>query len=309
MCQFFVIQEYFMELWHHIATHISENNQQLFQIKAKIPLAGGCINKAYRITDNNNQQSFFVKTNQSDLITMFQVEFDSLKELHQQSILHHYQDSLRIPKPICYGTCHKMSYLVLEYIPMVSSHHQAILGKALAAQHQVYTKQYGWNQNNLIGSSHQSNQTHSHWAKFWLQERLNIQLQMLYDKGHKNTLKPLADQLIAQLDRLLGSHQPVASLLHGDLWSGNMAFDEQGKAIIFDPAIYYGDRETDLAMSELFGGFNQEFYQAYYKIWPKESGYEQRKILYNLYHILNHANLFGSSYLYQAKNMMQELIV
>ena len=130
---------------------------------------------------------------------------------------------------------------------------------------------------------------------------------MLYNKGYQSYLSPAADKFLAHLDSLLKDHHPPASLLHGDLWSGNYAYDETGKAVIFDPALYYGDRETDLAMTELFGGFDENFYTAYNDIWPLDKGYKDRKTLYNLYHILNHANLFGTSYLNQAINMLERL--
>ena len=133
------------------------------------------------------------------------------------------------------------------------------------------------------------------------------QFKMLYDKGYQSYLMPLSDKLLKQLEVLLKNHNPPASLLHGDLWSGNYAYNEQSQPVIFDPALYYGDRETDLAMTELFGGFNADFYSAYNEAWPLDEGYKIRKTLYNLYHILNHANLFGTSYLNQAVNMMQRL--
>jgi len=167
--------------------------------------------------------------------------------------------------------------------------------------------QYGWYQDNIIGSTPQSNQQHSDWLSFWREERLLPQFKMLYDKGYKNQLQPLSEQLLNKLDDFLAHHNPPASLLHGDLWSGNYAFDQHGRPVIFDPALYYGDREADLAMTELFGGFSPDFYQAYNDAWPLESDYKQRKTLYNLYHILNHANLFGTSYLNQAIGMMQRL--
>jgi fructosamine-3-kinase len=184
---------------------------------------------------------------------------------------------------------------------------QQALGKALAQMHRISASQYGWYQNNIIGSTPQSNQQHTCWLDFWRQERLIPQFNMLYDKGYQAQLQPLSERLLHQLDAILGDHNPPASLLHGDLWSGNVAFNQQGQPIIYDPALYYGDRETDLAMTELFGGFSAEFYQAYQATWPVEEAYAQRKTLYNLYHILNHANLFGSSYLGQAINMIQRL--
>jgi fructosamine-3-kinase len=108
--------------------------------------------------------------------------------------------------------------------------------------------------------------------------------------------------------KLLEGHKPQPSLLHGDLWGGNAGFTAEGP-VLFDPAVYYGDREADLAMTELFGGFPQEFYSSYNKIWPLDDGYERRKHLYNLYHLLNHLNLFGSSYLAQVESTLRLLLL
>ena len=289
-----------MNQWQAISEHISQTLNKPFQIRHKKALGGGSINSAYLLTGNDAQQ-YFCKLNTASLEFMFQVEFDSLLELSQAA-------NLQIPQPVCFGSVAKQSYLVLEYVMMNSSGDQRQLGIALAQMHRITAPHYGWQQNNIIGSTPQSNTQHAHWTAFWREERLIPQFKMLYNKGYRQQLQPLADKLLTNLDSLLSAHQPIASLLHGELWSGNYAFNDQGKPVIFDPAIYYGDRETDLAMTELFGGFSQDFYQAYHTAWPLDKGYQQRKTLYNLYHILNHANLFGSSYLHQAIAMMQKLV-
>ena len=117
------------------------------------------------------------------------------------------------------------------------------------------------------------------------------------------------EKLLKNLERFFIGYEPKASLLHGDLWSGNYGYLNNGEPVIFDPAVYYGDRETDIAMTELFGGFPAEFYTAYNEAWPLDKGYQQRKNLYNLYHILNHFNLFGGGYAMQAENMMDQLLI
>ncbi len=286
-----------MKQWQPISDHISQTLNTSFNIQQVKIVGGGDINEAYQVIGNKGEE-YFIKLNNASLESMFQVEFDSLNELLQVK-------DFRIPQAICFGTTGQKSYLVLEYISMNTSGDQQQLGRALAQMHKITTSHYGWHQNNIIGSILQSNTKTSNWLTFWHEQRLIPQFQMLYDKGYQAQLQPLAEQLFTHLDILLGKHQPIASLLHGDLWSGNYAFDELGKPIIFDPALYYGDRETDLAMTELFGGFSPDFYQAYNKVFPLKEGYQQRKILYNLYHILNHANLFGRSYLPQAESMMQ----
>jgi len=288
-----------MTYWQHISDHISQTINKPFQIQQKKGIGGGSINSAYQVTGNDGQQ-YFIKLNSASLEFMFQVEFDSLNELLQV-------DMIQIPRPVCFGTAESKSYLVLEYITMKSSGDQQQLGYALAQMHKITASQYGWYQDNIIGSTPQRNNKHSNWLTFWREERLLPQVNMLYDKGYKKQLQALSDKLLNNLDSLLANHNPAASLLHGDLWSGNYAFNDQGRPVIFDPALYYGDREADLAMTELFGGFSQGFYQAYNEAWPLDNNYNQRKTLYNLYHILNHANLFGSSYLNQAISMMQRL--
>ncbi len=294
-----------MTHWQSISTHISETLAKDFQILQQHSIGGGSINSAYKVTSTDAHE-YFVKLNSASLEFIFQVEYDSLNELLQ--VMATDASIMQIPKPVCFGTTGSQSYLVLEYIPMTSRGDGRLMGQALARMHRITAEQFGWYQDNIIGSTPQSNQQHSDWPGFWREERMIPQFKMLYDKGYKNYLKPLDDKLLKNLDTLLGNHKPAPSLLHGDLWSGNYAYTADGKPVIFDPAIYYGDREADMAMTELFGGFGADFYAAYNASWPLDSGYAQRKTLYNLYHILNHANLFGTTYLNQAVGMMERLV-
>ena len=292
-----------MNYWNSISQHISQSIGNDFQINQTSSVSGGDINSAYKISGLNSQQQtlhFFVKINSIKLSNMFQVEYESLLELSQNKLM-------QIPTPICFGSSHDKAYLILEYIPINTHGDSRLMGKALAQMHKITASQYGWINNNFIGSTTQSNQTHSDWLSFWRDERMIPQFEMLYNKGYQSYLSPAADKFLLHLETLLASHNPAASLLHGDLWSGNYAYNESGQPVIFDPALYYGDRETDLAMTELFGGFDESFYTSYNEVWPLEKGYKDRKTLYNLYHILNHANLFGTSYLNQAINMLERL--
>ncbi len=292
-----------MNYWNSISQHISQSIGNDFQISQTSSVTGGDINSAYKISGLNSQQQtlhFFVKINSIKLSNMFQVEYESLLELSQNKLM-------QIPTPICFGSSHDKAYLVLEYIPMNTHGDSRLMGKALAQMHKITASQYGWTNNNFIGSTTQSNQTHSDWLSFWRDRRMIPQFEMLYNKGYQSYLSPAADKFLLHLETLLANHNPAASLLHGDLWSGNYAYNKSGQPVIFDPALYYGDRETDLAMTELFGGFDEKFYTAYNEVWPLEKGYKGRKTLYNLYHILNHANLFGTSYLNQAINMLERL--
>jgi len=315
-----------MNHWQHISDHINQTlnasckgSKTLFQITNKSSVGGGSINSSYHATGTDGQE-YFIKLNSASLERMFQVEFDSLNELSQA--LSDSNSVMHIPQPICFGTSGTYSYLVLEYLTIKSSGDSKKFGQALAEMHKITHNQFGWYQDNIIGSTPQSNHQHNDWITFWREERIRPQFEMLYSKGYKKHLQPLANQLLNNLDSLLANHTPQASLLHGDLWSGNYGFIEgftegfieytsdtnsKVKPVIFDPALYYGDRETDLAMTELFGGFSQDFYQAYNESWPLDEGYAKRKTVYNLYHILNHANLFGTSYLNQAMSMMERL--
>lgn len=202
------------------------------------------------------------------------------------------------------------AFLVLEFVPLrtVNPATQQQLGRQLAELHQVKQDYYGWHHDNYIGSNPQKNTRENNWVKFWQEQRINVQLKLAADNGYTGEIQQLGARLCPLIPEFFSSYDPQASLLHGDLWSGNAASDMQGQAIIYDPACYYGDREADIAMTELFGGFGADFYAGYNKVWPLDSGYKARKTLYNLYHILNHLNLFGSGYLHQAEGMMRCVI-
>ena len=160
----------------------------------------------------------------------------------------------------------------------------------------------------LLGATRQPNNWHTDWITFWREQRLGFQLELAAHHGYGGKLQLMGQTLMERLPEFFVDYQPVASLLHGDLWAGNHAYVADGNPVIFDPAPYYGDRETDLAMTELLGGFGSAFHAAYRAAWPLHAGYIQRKTLYNLYHILNHANLFGGGYARQAESMMKRLL-
>ncbi len=181
-------------------------------------------------------------------------------------------------------------------------------GAGLAAMHRCTSEKFGWKRDNTIGATPQINKYTSGWVQFWREHRLGYQLQLARVNGHTGKLQVLGEKLMAKLDSFFPGPDPAASLLHGDLWSGNYSFDSAGQPVLFDPAVYYGDRETDIAMTELFGGFPAVFYAAYRESYPLDPGYDIRKTLYNLYHILNHLNLFGGGYRHQAEQMMGRLL-
>lgn len=290
-----------MSLWSDIATNISAASGKPFHCRQQQASGGGCINSTFIVSDN--QQCYFVKLNNAQLSHMFEAEAAGLNQIAASN-------SIRVPSVICSGISGNQSYLVLQHLSFghgdKRSHQQ--LGFDLAQMHQYCSDQFGWQQNNTIGSTPQHNQQTSDWIEFWRSERLVFQLQLAAGNGYGGQLQKLGEKLIPELDCFFAGYTPAASLLHGDLWSGNYAIDADGCPVIFDPAVYFGDREADIAMTELFGGFNRHFYQAYQQALPLDDGYQIRKTLYNLYHVLNHLNLFGGGYLSQAESMLERLL-
>jgi fructosamine-3-kinase len=233
---------------------------------------------------------------------MFEAEASGLQEIYNSR-------TLRVPVPICWGRNESRSWLVMEFLERGSAGREGAesLGRGLASMHRFSSEKFGWVRDNTIGTTPQFNRLSSNWIQFWRDHRLGYQLQLAKANGYTGKLQPLGERLMAELDAFFMDTLTVPSLLHGDLWSGNYTFDSAGQPVLFDPAIYYGDREADLAMTELFGGFPTNFYAAYRETYPLDPGYVIRKDLYNLYHILNHLNLFGEGYLNQAEEMMEKL--
>lgn len=290
-----------MHPWHEIGTQISAVTNSHFTIQKTGTVGGGCINQAYYIADGVRR--YFVKLNTTDSLCMFEAEAAGLTEIHQSR-------TIRVPLPVCYGKNAHSSWLVLEYINTTQAVQKNArgLGMQLAAMHRIVSKHYGWIRDNTIGRTPQINTLSSDWIAFWRIHRLGYQLDVAKTNGFTGKLQALGEQLLINLDQFFPNHSPSPSLLHGDLWNGNYTYDEINNPVLFDPAVYYGDRETDIAMTELFGGFPNNFYSAYQHHYPLDSGYNLRKVVYNLYHILNHMNLFGSSYRHQAEQMMSRLL-
>jgi fructosamine-3-kinase len=217
-------------------------------------------------------------------------------------------DAIRVPAPVCYGTDSGQAYLVMENIAFGGHDGNAALGEQLAALHRYTKDRFGWHRDNTIGATPQRNDWHDDWVEFWRDRRLGFQLELAGRDGIAGAVLRKGEQLMDAMDALFTDYSPEASLLHGDLWSGNYAISADGEPVIFDPAVYYGDREADIAMTELFGGFGRDFYAAYNNAWPLDSGYKLRKQFYNLYHILNHFNLFGGGYGSQAQGMLERIL-
>ncbi|HYP67885.1 MAG TPA: fructosamine kinase family protein [Thiobacillaceae bacterium] len=282
-----------------IAAAIARATGTAFVPRRQASLGGGCINQALRLSDG--KRSFFVKINGATCLPMFEAEAAGLEEI----LATH---SLRAPRPVCYGASDGAAWLVLEYLELGGRGRGAEMGRQLAQMHHTTATQFGWTRDNTIGSTPQPNAWAGSWIDFFRDRRLGYQLELAAQKGFGAALQRKGERLRGDLDAFFSAYQPVSSLLHGDLWGGNAGYMRSGEAVVFDPAVYYGDREADLAMTELFGGFGADFYAAYREAWPVDAGYAVRKMLYNLYHILNHAYLFGGGYAMQAQAMMDRLL-
>ncbi|MEL7331990.1 MAG: fructosamine kinase family protein [Cyanobacteria bacterium J06560_2] len=283
-----------------IGSAIAQSTGTPFQIKTQRSVSGGCINQALKVSDT--LRSFFVKLNRADQLHMFEAERDGLKAMYDTR-------SIRTPQPLCCGVAGGSAYIAMEWLDLGSNHSNQAwqqMGEQLARMHQSTSAEgFGWHRDNTIGATPQKNRWCETWVDFWRDRRLGPQFSFAYDKGAHF---PQRDELMNAIPRLLKGHTPTASLLHGDLWSGNAFITTAGEPVILDPATYYGDPETDLAMTELFGRLPSAFYSGYETVSPIDSGYQRRKTLYNLYHILNHFNLFGGSYASQANSMMQQIL-
>ncbi|NEQ32570.1 MAG: fructosamine kinase family protein [Leptolyngbya sp. SIO4C5] len=286
-------------MWNAIAQQISQKIGQPFEVRDRRSVGGGSINQAYAISDG--EQTFFLKLNQASQVAMFEREALGLKEIADSH-------TIRAPRPLCWGTADSSAYVVMEWLDLGAGNNQAWqkMGQQLAAMHRVESDRgFGWHQNNTIGSTPQPNPWTADWLAFYQEHRLQYQFQLAKRRGGHF---PQAGALLSALPELLAGHDPRPVLVHGDLWSGNAAITAAGEPVLLDPAVYYGDREVDMAMSELFGGFPAAFYQSYNEAYPLEAGYSRRKVLYNLYHILNHFNLFGGGYGAQASRMIDQLL-
>lgn len=245
----------------------------------------------------------FVKRSSAADLARFEAEASGLAALRETG-------AVRVPEVLRCGLVADEAVIELEWLDLFGLDRAsgAALGRRLAELHRHTGESFGWPADNWIGGSPQLNGLRGEWSRFFAERRLLPQLEWAaangMDRAHVDRGLALAERVGA----FFLDYRPKPSLLHGDLWGGNASALPDGTPVIFDPAVHYGDREADLAMSELFGGFPESFYAAYRLAWPLDAGYETRKTLYNLYHILNHFNLFGAGYLNQARRMIDRLI-
>lgn len=244
----------------------------------------------------------FVKATGLDFAPMLEAEAEALAALREAG-------GVAVPGVCAAGRCLDGAYLALEWIEFGAKSPAAEreLGRGLAEQHACSAERYGWHRANTIGATPQPNPWTDGWLEFYRDERLAFQLRLAARNGLDSDVVALGERLIRDIGAFLAGHVPPPALLHGDLWGGNWGATRTGAAVIFDPASYFGDREADLAMTRLFGGFGADFYRAYEQTWPLPKGWRERVDLYNVYHVLNHFNLFGGAYASQAVSCLERL--
>jgi fructosamine-3-kinase len=285
-------------MWNIIEQTITQQLGERFTIKHKQPVSGGDINLSFWLSDYHH--NYFVKLNDKSHLNHFESEAYALTQIKQLK-------QISCPDVIATGTTLDKSFLILNYISFdnATTNSWFTFGQQLAQMHQNSSHgQFGWQHDNYIGDTLQPNEWQSNWRTFFSEQRIGWQLQLLAEKSLKlGNIEHIVDVCH---DALL-HHTVTPSLVHGDLWLGNFGFQGQ-ESYIFDPASYYGDREVDIAMTELFGRLPFEFYQGYQAVYPLSTSYEQRKLVYNFYHILNHANLFGGIYIEQSKASLARIM-
>jgi protein-ribulosamine 3-kinase len=285
-----------------IADALSEVLGDRIEERSRRAVAGGSINRAFEY--RSARGSVFVKVSaRANAAEMFQAEAAGLKALASAQ-------AVRVPQVIVQGRCNEGVYLALEWIVFrkASRSTEATLGEQLAWQHRCTHARFGWERDNTIGSTPQVNTYASEWVAFFRDNRLRYQIDLASQRAADASVIERAQELCESMGLFFSTYHPAPSLLHGDLWGGNWGGDEDGMPVVFDPAVYYGDREADIAMTRLFGGFGPAFYTAYQSTWALDRDAEKRVALYNLYHVLNHYNLFGGAYLSQARVMIDGLL-
>ena len=288
-----------------IARAVGEASGIPFAITEAEPVAGGSIHEAVKIAGNHGGRAaeFFAKFGERERAEMFAAESDGLAALRGAA-------AVRVPATVARGESDEHAFLVLEWLELhpLDAASGARLGAALAAQHRVTRERFGWQRDNFIGATPQQNAQGDDWHAFFRDRRLHPQLRLAAARRLPSRMIDRGERLLADCGAFLRGHRPAPSLLHGDLWSGNAAALPDGTPVSFDPATYAGDREADIAMTRLFGGFPPDFLDAYANAWPLPTEHAVRGDLYNVYHVLNHANLFAGDYVRQAEDAIVRLL-
>ena len=268
------------------------------------PVSGGCINQTWIVTTLTGSR-FFVKSNSNFDVTAFEIEAAGLNALRKTG-------HLRIPAVVGFGSCGKSSFLILEAIVQSRQgpNFMENLGRGLANVHSAnHSRSFGWDKNNFIGATPQPNTNSKSWVDFWRTNRLEFQLRLAGQNGYAGELTRLGGQMCEKLEQWICEQNVSPCLIHGDLWSGNYLADEAGHPVLIDPAVYFAHNEAEFGMISLFGGVSEQFYDAYQEVIPLADGSDDRIAIYRLYHLLNHLNLFGASYLGGCMRILRRMIV
>ncbi len=272
-----------------------------FRLRSATATSGGDSHASFIIGDG--ARSCFVKLGTREQRPMFEAEADGLAAIAAT-------DCLRVPAVLLVDESPDHAFLVLEHLPLqplATAADGQRFAEALAQMHRHCGDRFGWPRDNFIGRTQQTNAPEANWARFFVECRLRPQLALAAANGHDEGLRAAGERLCDRVPALFLDYRPQPSLVHGDLWHGNAAMLADGTPVVYDPAVHYGDRESDLAMAELFGGFPEAFYASYRQAWPLHEDHVQRKPLYCLYHLLNHLNLFGRGYLRECLRIINSL--
>ncbi len=285
--------------WLSVAAALSDFDISVDSKIAPQPVGGGDISAAWRLQTTDGP--LFLKTAKASAFDMFDAEACGLKELANANVI-------RVPDVRAVTNYGEGALIALEWLEFGAADAKTsdTFGRQLARLHRRTQQQHGWYRDNYLGLTPQPNSCADNWLDFFREQRLKYQLQLAFGNGYGSALGSASQKLLDNLDMFFVGYEPSASLLHGDLWGGNWS-SADGQAVIYDPAVYFGDRETDIAMTRLFGGFHAEFYAAYDDSWPLHDGHQHRVDLYQLYHVLNHLNLFGGGYLNRAVSLIKNL--
>ena len=288
-----------------ISNHLIQYSNTVFGMPISIfktnSIRGGSVNQAVSIYTNNG--TYFIKYNNTGTaVNVFEAEANGLETLDNTN-------TFVVPKSIYVGNTESYDFIVMTYLDegILKKDFWSEFGRELGRLHKNTNDNFGFEINNFIGSLSQNNSFKSNWTEFFIENRLTPQLKMLADSTLLDAASlSVFDSLFTKLENLIPTEKP--SLLHGDLWSGNMMIGPGGQPTVFDPAVYFGHREIDIAMTKLFGGFDDEMYAAYHEYLPLEKNWESRVALFELYPLLVHANLFGGNYLAQSLQIAKRYI-
>lgn len=285
--------------WSSINQQLTDSGIEVLPDAVGRPVSGGDISAAWRLSTRGGD--LFIKTGPPSAHDMFTAEAAGLAEIAGTG-------AIKVPNVIAVGRGEPAEFLALEWIDFerADAGVEERFGRQLAELHRASSDRFGWHRDNTIGLTPQINKWTNDWLSFFRDQRLAYQFQLAAANGFTGELQVRGARLLKRLP-VYFEHEISPSLLHGDLWAGNWACSA-GEAVIFDPAVYFGDRESDIAMTHLFGGFGQAFYDSYESSWPLPDGHRERQRLYQLYHVLNHLNLFGSAYLGRAERLINELL-